>query len=72
VVLQEAKNVLCVPLSALGRAEPNGRYPVRVLGQDGEITAVMVTPGINDRVWIQVVGLNEGDEVIIEDGEGAS
>lgn len=72
VVLQEARNVLCVPLSALGRAEPNGHYPVRVLGLDGEITAVMVTPGINDRVWIQVVGLNEGDEVIIEDGEGAS
>lgn len=72
IVQLEAKNVLCVPLSALGRAEPNGHYPVRILGKDGEIRSVMVTPGINDRVWIQVEGLNEGDEVIIEDGAGTS
>jgi macrolide-specific efflux system membrane fusion protein len=72
VVQLEAKNVLCVPLSALGRAEPSGQYPVRILGKDGKIQSVMVTPGINDRVWIQVEGLNEGDEVIIEDGAGTS
>ena len=72
VVLLEAKNVLCVPLSALGRAEPNGQYPVRVLGKGGQLSSVLVTPGINDRVWIHVEGLNEGDEVVIEDGAGAS
>lgn len=68
IVELEAKNVLCVPLSALGRAEPGGFYPVRVLGKDGKITSAMVKPGINDRVWIHVEGVNEGDEVIIEDG----
>lgn len=70
VVLSEVKNVLCVPLSALGQAQPNGYYPVRVRDKNGEITSRMVAPGINDRVWIQVEGLNEGDEVIIEDGTG--
>lgn len=71
VVLQEAKNALCVPISALGRGTPGGRYPVRVLGKDGRVATVMVAPGINDRVRIQVQdGLNEGDEVIIEDGSG--
>lgn len=71
VVLHEAKNALCVPISALGKGTPGGRYPVRVLGKDGRVGTVMVAPGINDRVRIQVLdGLNEGDEVIIEDGSG--
>lgn len=68
VVLSEAKNVLCVPLSALGKGGPDGHYPVRVLGKDGQVTTVMVAPGINDRVRIHVEGLNEGDEVITEEG----
>jgi macrolide-specific efflux system membrane fusion protein len=72
VVLVEAKNVLCIPLSALGRPGPDGHYPVRVRDKNGQIGTAQVRPGINDRVWIQIEGLNEGDEVIIEDGTGSA
>jgi membrane fusion protein, macrolide-specific efflux system len=70
IVLVEVKNALCIPLSALGRPGPDGHYPVRVRDRNGQISTAQVSPGINDRVWIQVEGLNEGDEVIIEDGTG--
>lgn len=71
VVLNQAKNVLCVPISALGRAGPDGRYPVRVIGSDGRIVTKMVAAGINDSVRIQVVdGLQEGEEVITSSATG--
>lgn len=71
VVLNEAKNVLSVPLSALGKRAQDGRYPVRVLRRNGGIDTVIVGIGLNDSVWVQVLdGLKEGDEVIIEEGAG--
>jgi macrolide-specific efflux system membrane fusion protein len=71
VVLSEAKNVLAVPLSALGKRTQDGRYPVRVLRGNGGIDTVTVAIGINDSVRVHVLdGLEEGDEVIIEEGTG--
>lgn len=71
VVLSEAKNVLTVPLSALGPRSQDGRYPVRVIRGGGQIETVVVSLGINDSVNAEVVGeLSEGDEIIIEDGTG--
>lgn len=71
VVLNEAKDALSVPISALGKAAPDGRYPVRVLGKDGQVDTIMVAVGINDRVRVQVLdGLNEGDQVITEESSG--
>lgn len=71
VVLSEAKNVLTVPLSALGARTQDNRYPVRVLRAGGRIEPVVVSLGINDNVNAEVVGdLEEGDEIIIEDGTG--
>jgi len=71
VVLREAKNALTVPLSALGKASPDGHYPLRVLDKRGHISTIMVAIGINDTVRVQVLdGLKEGDEVIIEDSIG--
>lgn len=69
VILNQAQNALCIPISALGKGGPDGRYPVRVLGRDGRITTTMVALGINDSVRIQVLnGLLEGDEVITAGG----
>jgi len=71
VVLSEAKNVLSVPLSALGKRTQDGRYSVRVLRGNGGIDTVTVSIGINDSVRVHVLdGLEEGDEVIIEEGTG--
>jgi macrolide-specific efflux system membrane fusion protein len=71
VVLAEAKNALCVPLSALGKRTADGRYAIRVVGKDGRLATLSVAVGINDRVRIQVLdGLAEGDEVITETGTG--
>ncbi|MEQ1602009.1 MAG: macrolide transporter subunit MacA [Methylophilaceae bacterium] len=68
VVLSEAKNALYVPISALGKAAADGRYPVHILGKNGKNTTSMISAGISDNVRMQVVdGLKEGDEVIIEE-----
>lgn len=69
VVLSEAKNTLLVPLSALGKVSADGHYPIRKLDKNGKISSVMVSIGINDTARVQIIdGLNDGDEVIIEDG----
>jgi macrolide-specific efflux system membrane fusion protein len=71
VSLQEAPGALRIPLAALGKRMPDGRYPVRVLRRYGTTTTVMVAIGINDRVDVQVLdGLSEGDEVITADAGG--
>ncbi len=71
IVLDEAKNVLSVPLSALGKRTQDGRYPVRVLRDDGRVDTVTVSIGITDSVRVQVLdGLKEGDEVVTEEGTG--
>jgi membrane fusion protein, macrolide-specific efflux system len=68
VVLKEAKNVLIVSLSALGKQAADGRYPLRILNKDGRVTTVLAGIGINDTVRAQVMdGLKEGDEIITED-----
>lgn len=68
VVLNEAKNVLIVSLSALGKQTADGRYPLRILNKDGSVTTTLVGIGINDTVRTQVLnGLKEGDEIVMED-----
>jgi macrolide-specific efflux system membrane fusion protein len=71
VVLAEAKNALCVPISALGSRTADGRYPLRMVRAGGRIETITVGVGINDNVRVQIVdGINEGDDVIIESGSG--
>lgn len=71
VVLNEAKNVLAVPIGALGPRAADGRYAVRVLEADGGVRRLQVPVGINDRVYVQVGGgLKEGDEVITAEARG--
>jgi len=71
VVLNEARNVLIVPLSSLGAVNADGRYPVRVLGKTGLISTKMIKVGINDSVSVEVIdGVTEEDEVITQGGAG--
>jgi macrolide-specific efflux system membrane fusion protein len=73
VVLREAKNVLSIPLTALGKRTADGRNPVRVLRRNGAIETVTIAAGVTDRVNVEVLdGLSEGDEVIIEEGAGSA
>lgn len=67
IVLNEAKNALCIPYSALGDKVKDGRYSVKVL-QNKKVEIRNVRIGINNNVQVQVLdGLREGDKVIIGD-----
>lgn len=67
VVLNGAKQALCIPLSALGDARKEGTATVRVLAGDLPETRTIRT-GISNNVQIQVLdGLKEGENVIIGD-----
>ncbi|MDA8430864.1 MAG: efflux RND transporter periplasmic adaptor subunit [Geobacteraceae bacterium] len=67
VVLNQAKQALCIPVSALGEKQKDGKTTVRVLvGEQAENRSIRT--GISDNVQIQVLdGLREGEKVIIGD-----
>jgi macrolide-specific efflux system membrane fusion protein len=70
IQLAEVKNVITIPLSALGDAIGDNRYHVRLL-RTGEVKEREVVIGARNDTDVAVVkGLEEGDEVIV--GEGAS
>jgi macrolide-specific efflux system membrane fusion protein len=67
VVLNEAKRALCIPASALGDKEKDGRYSVRVLRNNVPETR-SIRVGTNNNVYVQVMeGLQEGDKVVVGD-----
>ncbi|MRR55192.1 MAG: efflux RND transporter periplasmic adaptor subunit [Deltaproteobacteria bacterium] len=67
VVLNQAKQVLCIPVSALGEKQKDGKTTVRVLvGEQAETRTIRT--GMSNNVQIQVLdGLGEGEKVIISD-----
>jgi membrane fusion protein, macrolide-specific efflux system len=67
VVLNQAKQALCIPVSALGEKQKDGKTTVRVLvGEHAENRSIRT--GISNNVQIQVLdGLREGEKVIIGD-----
>jgi len=67
IVLNEAKRALCIPASALGDKEKDGRYSVRVI-RNNVPEARIIRVGINNNVYVQVMeGLQEGDKVVVGD-----
>jgi macrolide-specific efflux system membrane fusion protein len=67
VVLNQAKQALCIPVSALGEKQKDGKTTVRVLAGEQAETRPIRT-GISNNVQIQVLdGLREGEKVIIGD-----
>lgn len=67
IVLNEAKQVLCIPVSAISDKGKDGRYTVNVLqNKIPEVRNIRI--GINNNVHVQVLdGLREGEKVIIGD-----
>lgn len=67
VVLNQAKQALCIPIAALREKQKDGKATVRVLaGEQAETRSIRI--GISNNVQIQVLeGLRGGEEVIIGD-----
>jgi macrolide-specific efflux system membrane fusion protein len=67
VVLSQAKQALCIPVSALGEKQKDGKVMVRVLvGEQAESRTIRT--GMSNSVQIQVLeGLRESEKVIIGD-----
>jgi macrolide-specific efflux system membrane fusion protein len=67
VVLNQAKQALCIPVSSLGEKQTGGKATVRVLVGEQPETRTIRT-GISNNVQVQVLaGLIEGEKVIIGD-----
>lgn len=65
MVLGSATDVLVVPAAALGASDAEGRYAVRVVGADGQVSERRIGIGLNDKVTAEVRdGLAEGDIVV--------
>lgn len=65
IVLDEAKDVLTLPVTALGPKGPDGGYMVRVLGADGKVEPKRIEVGLNNKVNVEIKsGLSEGDKVV--------
>jgi macrolide-specific efflux system membrane fusion protein len=65
MVLGSATDVLVVPAAALGARDADGRYAVRVVGEDGQVSERRIEIGLNDKVTAEVRdGLAEGDIVV--------
>lgn len=68
IQLTDVKNVLTIPLSALGDPVGNNRYNVRLL-RNGETREREVVIGARNDTDVEIVkGLEEGDEVITGEG----
>ncbi|MEG1122367.1 MAG: macrolide transporter subunit MacA [Citrobacter sp.] len=69
IQLTDVKNVLTIPLSALGDPIGNNRYNVRLL-RNGETREREVSIGARNDTDVEIVkGLEEGDEVIISEAK---
>ena len=66
IVLDKAKDVLTVPVAALGSKNSDGSFAVRVLDAQGVAQMRNVKTGINNNVKAEIKeGLAEGDKVVI-------
>lgn len=67
IVLNQAKQTLCIPVAALGEKLKDGRYRVRVLRGE-ESRERLIRTGISNNVQVQVLeGLREGEKVVLGD-----
>jgi len=73
IVLGEAKDAVVVPASALGKRGEDGRYAVRVVGNDNKTEVRHVKIGMNNNVQAQVLeGLEVGERVVSADSAPAA
>lgn len=69
IVLNESKNAVSIPRTALGTLAPDGTYSVRVVvGPDLRQEIRQVRAGINNNVSVEILsGVREGDEVVVSE-----
>lgn len=68
IVLNEAKQALSIPSSALGDTDRDGMTTVRVLDAEGKAAPRKVKVGINNNVRAQILeGLQAGDKVVVSE-----
>jgi len=73
IVLAEARDVLTLPVTALGPKGPDGGYMVRVLEADGKIVPKRIEVGLNNKVNVEIKsGLSEGDRVVTSTRSGGT
>ncbi|WP_315811252.1 efflux RND transporter periplasmic adaptor subunit [Bradyrhizobium sp. SZCCHNR2028] len=66
ILLGEARKVPTIPSSALGNANPDGSYTVRVLTGAGTLEKRATHIGLNNKIRAEVQsGLREGERVVI-------
>ncbi|MGJ4994188.1 efflux RND transporter periplasmic adaptor subunit [Bradyrhizobium sp. HKCCYLS3077] len=66
ILLGEARKVPTIPSSALGSANADGSYAVRVLDEAGSVQKRAVRIGLNNKIRAEVTsGLREGERVVI-------
>ena len=70
VVLDEAKNVVTIPLTAVGPRDAKGQATVNVLGNDGKVAQRKITIGLTNHSLAEVKsGLKAGEKVIIGEAQ---
>lgn len=72
IVTEQAKNVLRLPVMALGQPLDDDLYVVQVV--NGKTTEKrLVRVGINDRQFVEVKeGLSEGEHVVMQNAVGGT
>ncbi|MDD2899188.1 MAG: macrolide transporter subunit MacA [Desulfuromonadaceae bacterium] len=67
IVLNQVKQALCIPVSALGETQKDGRNTVKVL-EGGIAQSRNIRTGISNNVQVQVLeGLRKGEKVVVGD-----
>lgn len=73
IVLDSAKGVPSLPVSALGNANRDGSYTVQVLGKGGKVEQRDIRTGLENSISAQVLeGLEVGDKVVLGDAAAGS
>lgn len=72
IITEQAKNVLRLPVMALGQPLGDDRYQVQVVNGDKTEPRV-IRAGINDRQFVEVKdGLREGEQVVVMQNEAVT
>ena len=67
-VVPEAKNVLLIPVSAIGNATPNSAILVRVLKPNNEVEPRAIKIGVKSEIMAEVTqGLREKEKIILNE-----
>lgn len=68
IVLKQVKQVLAIPITALGKKNAEDAYEVHVLDQHHQPHLRLIKTGLSDHIHIEVLdGLQEGEKIVVGD-----